>query len=78
MTVQYLTTYDGTNLLATDIGSEMSVTLGSNWATNSNYDWFVATIAARCGFCTGPAWTSDTGPRHRRRTTELERVRASP
>lgn len=72
---QYVTTYDGTNLLATDIGSELSVALGSNWATNSNYDFFVGYDSGTLRLCTGPAWSSDTARGTGAGTTELERVR---
>jgi hypothetical protein len=52
--------YDGANFIATQF-AEIAISLGSNWAANSNYDIFVALDAGTVRLCTGPAWTSDTG-----------------
>lgn len=55
----YVTLYDGTQLLATSF-TELSAVLGSNWAANSNYDWYVGLDAGTLRFCSGAVWTNDT------------------
>jgi hypothetical protein len=51
---------------------EISVALGSNWLTNSNYDWFVALNGTTAALCSGPAWTSDTARGTGAGTTQLQ------
>lgn len=65
--------YDGTNIIPTAI-AELSIVLGSNWTTNSNWDVFIASDSGTIRACTGPAWTSDTGRGTGAGTTELERI----
>ena len=65
--------YDGTNIIPTSI-SELTITLGSNWVTNSNWDVFIASDSGTLRACTGPAWTSDTGRGSGAGTTELART----
>lgn len=62
--------YDGTNVIPTSF-SELTVTLGSNWATNSNYDVFIASDAGTIRACTGPAWTSGSARGTGAGTTQL-------
>ena len=65
--------YDGTNIVPTAL-AELSMVLGSNWATNSNYDVFIASDSGTMRACTGPAWTSGTGRGSGAGTTEIARV----
>lgn len=51
--------------------AEMSIVLGSNWVTNSNYDVFIADDNGAKRLCTGPAWTSDSARGTGAGTTEL-------
>lgn len=37
---------------------ELSVALGANWTTNSNYDWFVGLDSGTLRLCSGPDWTA--------------------
>jgi len=54
-----ITTYNGTTLFQTAT-SELSVALGSNWVTNSNYDFYIGFDSSTLRLCSGAAWTSDT------------------
>lgn len=54
-----ISTYTGTNMLLTST-SELSVALGANWATNSNYDFYLGFDSSTLRLCSGAAWTSDT------------------
>lgn len=65
-----VTYYDGSNS-HTITFSEISVALGSNWAANSNYDFFVGVDSGTTRLCTGPAWTSDTARGTGAGTTQL-------
>lgn len=65
--------YDGTNLVPNAL-AELSIALGSNWTTNSNWDVFIASDSGTIRACTGPAWTSDTARGTGAGTTELTRV----
>ena len=65
--------YDGTNVIPNSL-AEVSVVLGSNWTTNSNWDVFIASDSGTLRACTGPAWTSSTARGTGAGTTELERV----
>lgn len=51
---------------------ESSVALGSNWAGNSNYDFFETLSGGLPVLCTGPAWTSATGRGSGAGTTQLQ------
>lgn len=53
---------------------EQSVALGSNWATNSNYDFFEGLNSGTPTLCSGPAWTSDTARGTGAGTTELQQL----
>lgn len=37
---------------------ELSVALGANWLTNSNYDWFVGLDGGTLRLCSGPDWSA--------------------
>lgn len=39
---------------------QLSVTLGSVWTANSNFDWYVTLSGGLPVLCTGPSWTSRT------------------
>lgn len=65
--------YDGTNVIPTAV-TELTITLGSNWAANSNWDVFIASDSGTIRACTGPAWTSDTARGSGAGTTELSRT----
>jgi hypothetical protein len=51
--------YDGTSWRAFTF-AELSIVLGSNWAANSNYDFYVINDGGTLRLVTGAAWTSDT------------------
>lgn len=53
---------------------ELNVSLGSNWVTNSNYDWFIALNGSSATLCSGPAWTSDTARGTGAGTTQLQQL----
>lgn len=69
---RYVPVYDGTNFVAVDFAAEFDITLGSNWATNTNYDWFVGYDSGTLRLCSGPAWSSDTSRGTGAGTTELD------
>jgi hypothetical protein len=78
---RYVPIYDGSNIsqkqicsAATTGACELSAVLGANWATNSNYDWFVALDSGTVRLCSGPAWSSDTARGTGAGTTELESI----
>jgi hypothetical protein len=50
----------------------LQVTLGSNWASGSQYDWFVGINSSTVTLCSGPAWSSDTARGTGAGTTELQ------
>lgn len=73
--------YNGTAVAAYQIcaantagACELSVALGANWATNSNYDWYAGLDSGTLRLCSGPAWTSDTGRGTGAGTTELQQI----
>lgn len=73
--------YDGTNMTMQTIcpvntvgACELSVALGSNWTTNSNWDFFVGVDSGTVRLCTGPAWSSDTARGTGAGTTELAKI----
>lgn len=37
---------------------ELSVALGANWTTNTNYDWFVGLDSGTLRLCSGPDWSA--------------------
>lgn len=49
--------YDGTNLVPS-VFAELTIALGSNWTTNTNYDVFIINDAGTVRACTGPSWNS--------------------
>jgi hypothetical protein len=56
--------YDGTTMClyqftasATDAVG-LSVALGANWTTNTNYDWFIGLNSAVVTLCSGPSWNA--------------------
>ena len=58
--------YDGTRMVMSSIGSELSLALNSNSGhtgyhqSGKNYDFFYAYVSGTFYFGTGPAWTNDT------------------
>ncbi len=66
--------YNGTNYISANFASEMSVALGANWLTNTNYDWFIGYDGTTLRFCTGPAWSSAVLRGTGAGTTELTQV----
>lgn len=73
--------YDGTNTVPT-VFTELSITLGNNWTSSTNYDVFIASDSGTTRACTGPAWTAGSGGSATARGTgaggtELERVAAN-
>jgi hypothetical protein len=88
-TTVYYTSYAGKNVpiyngtavamyqlcAANTVGAcEVSSALGSNWTTNSNYDWFLALDNGTLRLCSGPAWTSDTARGSGAGTTQLAQI----
>lgn len=51
--------YDGTVSRMHNVGGELSVALGSNWAANTNFDVFLGNDSGTWRLCT-VAWTNDT------------------
>lgn len=51
--------YNGTNMVPT-VFAELSIALGSNWTTATNYDVYVGSDAGTTRLCTGAAWTNST------------------
>lgn len=73
--------YNGTNTVPTAF-TELSITLGNNWTSSTNYDVFIASDSGTTRACTGPAWTAGSGGSATARGTgaggtELERVSAN-
>lgn len=64
LTGEYVPIYNGTSQQLYQFTSSttdtvgLSVTLGSNWAGGSAYDWFVALNGGSPVLCSGPAWSS--------------------
>jgi hypothetical protein len=78
---RFIPVYDGTHMLpkafcaANTAGTcEVSAVMGSNWATNTIYDWFIASDSGTIRLCSGPAWSSSTARGTGAGTTELQRI----
>ncbi|MCK1517272.1 hypothetical protein IVB22_33170 [Bradyrhizobium sp. 190] len=70
---RFVPIFDGTNTVPM-LFSELSIVLGNNWTTSTNYDVFIASDSGTIRACTGPAWSSSTARGTGAGTTELERV----
>jgi hypothetical protein len=63
---KYVPIYDGTNMelhqfTASDSDiTGLSISLGSNWAANTLYDFFITLNGGVVTFCSGPGWTTST------------------
>jgi len=66
--------YNGTVFISAPTGGELSVVLGANWTTNTNYDWFIGYDGATLRFCSGPAWSSAVLRGSGAGTTEITQV----
>lgn len=73
-TGQAVTLFNGVNAVPTNAAGELSIALGANWTTNSNWDVFVGLDGSTLRLCTGPAWTSSTARGSGAGTTELTRL----
>lgn len=61
--------YNGTKFVSASLcavgtvgACELAVTLGSNWAASSMFDWFVGFNGATATFCSGPDWSAGAVP----------------
>lgn len=52
--------FNGTASWAPTTFTELSITLGANWTTNTNYDVYVGLDSSTLRLCTGAAWASGT------------------
>ena len=77
---RYVPIYDGTNMLMSDVGAELSQTTADSTkspaavAASSNYDVFVWNDSGTYRATRGPAWTSGTARGTGAGTTELQYV----
>ena len=88
-TTVYYTAYAGKNVpiyngtavavyqlcTANTVGAcQLSAVLGSNWAANTNYDWYIALSGGSPVLCSGPAWASSTSRGTGAGTTQLAQL----